>query len=138
MKSNHFPIVQKLCLFCTSTAVCIHMPVQTNPCDIPMFQLLFCNIPLSLYLGHCLDLAVSQHRRHPPRRPLLDWLLHHFVFLWLLSWLMYCAIFVTYLPYGLLAGLICPVYTWGIPFIFYLRWMALSKGQRVIPDEELT
>lgn len=102
-----------------------------------IIQLCVCNIPLAPYLGNCLDVAVSEHRRPAPARPLLTWLRRHFFFVFLLFWLTYAAIFVVYLPYGLVAGMLCPIFTWAFPFLVYLRWLALRKGQRVAPAERL-
>ncbi|KAI0220414.1 Transmembrane protein 62 [Lamellibrachia satsuma] len=100
-------------------------------------QLILINIPLSLYLGHCLDLAVSKHRRPLPRKPLLTWIQHHFIFFWILSWLTYAAFVIPFLAYGFIAGVLCPIYTWAFPFVVYMRWLALRKGEIGVPFEEL-
>ena len=56
---------------------------------LPFFQLFTFNFPLTLYLGRCCDLAISQHKQHCPRRPMLAWLKNNVLFLVLIAWQMY-------------------------------------------------
>ena len=99
-----------------------------------VFQLCSFNIPMAMYLGRVLDVSLSRHKHHPaaarpkPLSRVCLWLREHSIFVLLVSLQSYFAVFGFYKAYGLLAFVICPVRTWSIPFVIYLRKVALKPN----------
>lgn len=96
-------------------------------------QLIMFNIPLTLYLGRCLDLSLSASKQVRPSCPSrlwpLTWLLDHGCFVLIVLLQFYLAISGFYRAYGLLALVLCPMRTWAVVLAFYLRKQALHKVQ---------
>ena len=99
-----------------------------------VLQILVFNIPLTLYLGRCLDLAnAGKDPRTPTRRSAANawlwpivWLLDHGVFLAVVVFQAYLVLSGFYLAYGGLALVLCPLRTWAIFLAVYLRHTAMG------------
>lgn len=110
---------------------------------VSCLQLLLFNIPLALYLGHCIELSQGdgQEATHTTRRSVrqllraaLTYLQRHAIFYILVSVQAYFAYSGFYLSYGGIALFLGPVRTFSIPYAFILRHLALKPGN--IPASE--
>ena len=99
-------------------------------------QLLTFSIPLTLYVGRCLDLVISDKYKPRPSPfgvPALRWLVDHCMLLLLLAWMIYLSLAgfaIAYSGSGYMALLFCPMRTWSVGLAIYLYWVANTQTER--------
>ncbi|XP_064622069.1 transmembrane protein 62-like isoform X2 [Lineus longissimus] len=102
---------------------------------VGIVQLLTFNIPLTHYLGYCLDYRLTRvEKDHVVGKNLFTTCLlsfhYHWAFYLIIGFETFLAVHGFYLAYGTIAFLIGPVRTWSVFFALYLRW----KVMRVTKD----
>lgn len=102
-----------------------------------MFQFLFFNIPLTIYLSWKADKIVAGRKKvsendyeAPKRRSFLCYITSNKVFSFLIVFQIVQVTFSMFLSNGLMAGFLSPVRTWCIPFAIFLRYRLKALGEK--------
>ncbi|ELT94129.1 hypothetical protein CAPTEDRAFT_182321 [Capitella teleta] len=100
------------------------------------FHLVTFSIPLTMTVGRCLDLVISDRykpRPSPCGSPALRWLADHSVFILLIVYMLYLAFCGFNVSYGgayHMALVLCPLRTWSAILAVYLCWMVNIHSPR--------